>query len=78
VSWIDLGKRRSIHAIANTWIRLSEELTNFENYIAPTDHERSRREEAMKTVKSTILEIWPKVQVETYGSVVTGLELPSR
>ncbi|KAJ2957370.1 hypothetical protein NQZ79_g6912 [Umbelopsis isabellina] len=57
--------------------RLSKEIHNFIEYIAPTSKETRLREDAIEAISDTVKNLWPSAEVQVYGSFKTSLVLPS-
>lgn len=57
--------------------RLSKEIQNFIEYIAPTTQETRLREDAIEAISDTVKSLWPSAGVQVYGSFKTNLVLPS-
>ncbi|KAG2185836.1 hypothetical protein INT43_002273 [Umbelopsis isabellina] len=57
--------------------RLSKEIHNFIEYIAPTSKETRLRKDAIEAISDTVKSLWPSTEVQVYGSFKTNLVLPS-
>ncbi|CEG70706.1 hypothetical protein RMATCC62417_06552 [Rhizopus microsporus] len=65
-------------SITDSISRLSQEILDFEKYIAPTDHEQRLRSDALNMIQRLIESMFsPMPVVEAFGSFVTSLALPS-
>ncbi|KAI9476611.1 hypothetical protein BDB00DRAFT_859845 [Zychaea mexicana] len=58
-------------------VRLSEEIKEFEEYLAPTTFETRSRHDLFQTIRSIALQNYPEATVEPFGSFETQLLLPS-
>ncbi|KAG0303016.1 hypothetical protein BGZ98_007058 [Dissophora globulifera] len=56
---------------------LTQEVTEFVNYLLPTKHEHEVRFLAFKRIKNALLTIWPEAEIQMFGSYETGLYLPT-
>ncbi|XP_037831817.1 terminal nucleotidyltransferase 4A isoform X2 [Kryptolebias marmoratus] len=74
---------------ANTWtpwktrkykpgvLGLHEEVVDFYNFMSPRPEEAAMRKEVVTRIKRIITELWPKADVQIFGSFSTGLYLPT-
>eukprot|EP00048_Salpingoeca_helianthica_P021044 m.10030 g.10030 ORF g.10030 m.10030 type:complete len:371 (+) comp5524_c0_seq1:15-1127(+) len=58
-------------------LALHQEILDFAEYMKPTAAETAMRTELVDRIRSTVLELWPKAKVEVFGSVRTGMFLPT-
>lgn len=58
--------------------RLHQEIEEFYDYMTASREEHELRLKVINNVKSIILSLWPKAQVEVFGSFKTSLYLPTR
>ena len=58
-------------------IGLHEEIEDFYDYMQLTDEERAMREYVITSVKKVVLRLWPKAEMNVFGSFCTGLYLPT-
>ena len=56
---------------------LHQEIEDFYEYIKPRPSEVRMRMDIISRVRSIVHSLWPKARVEPFGSVVTGLFLPT-
>ncbi|CAB3362660.1 Hypothetical predicted protein [Cloeon dipterum] len=56
---------------------LHEEVKDFYTYMSPTKEEQKMRETVVEQIKKVILGLYPKANVEVFGSFRTGLYLPT-
>lgn len=57
---------------------LHQEIEDFYQYMTPTPEEHSMRLEVVRKIKDIIYQLWPKAEVQVFGSFATGLYLPTR
>ncbi|XP_037549270.1 terminal nucleotidyltransferase 4A [Nematolebias whitei] len=56
---------------------LHEEVVDFYNFMSPRPEEAAMRKEVVTRIKRIINELWPKADVQIFGSFSTGLYLPT-
>ncbi|KAM9310816.1 terminal nucleotidyltransferase 4A-like [Pholidichthys leucotaenia] len=56
---------------------LHEEIVDFFSFMSPIPEEEALRRDVVSRMERVILDLWPTVQVEVFGSFSTGLYLPS-
>lgn len=56
---------------------LHHEILYFARFVSPTSVETRYRENAVKTTRIIVQELWPKSQLKLFGSYATGIYLPS-
>lgn len=56
---------------------LNEQIKHFVDWVAPTKEERIMREDVCKRIENVVTQIWPTATVETIGSTLTNLCVPT-
>jgi len=72
VPWL---KKKSLK-IACPVFRMSQEIMDFHDYLAPSEKSIADRELVKEMLSSTIKELWPTSEVGVFGSTATKLFLP--
>ncbi|KAI8079627.1 uncharacterized protein B0P05DRAFT_541372 [Gilbertella persicaria] len=62
---------------SNKLERLSNEIKDFESYIAPTKKEQLNRDTLLYSITQLVDSLWPGNTVTPFGSSVTGLQFPA-
>jgi len=58
-------------------VGLHEEILDFYDFLKPTKEEHEMRSHVIKSVRDVVVEMWPHVKVEVFGSFRTNLYLPT-
>eukprot|EP00271_Cylindrocystis_brebissonii_P018746 TRINITY_DN5444_c0_g2_i1.p1 TRINITY_DN5444_c0_g2~~TRINITY_DN5444_c0_g2_i1.p1 ORF type:complete len:744 (-),score=129.75 TRINITY_DN5444_c0_g2_i1:1014-3245(-) len=61
----------------NPLLRLHKEIVEFVNFVTATPSEEEERLAAIARVSDVIGNIWPRCEVQVFGSYATGLHLPT-
>ncbi len=67
----------SCRAIHSPLLRLHQEIAAFSDFLEPSEEEAQMRRDAIDRVTAVIHGIWPHAEVKVFGSVGTGLYLPT-
>lgn len=72
-SWFQGCKRR----LKSPMLQLHNEIIKFCDFVSPTPEEEDSRKEAVERIFGVIKYVWPHCNPEVFGSVRTGLYLPT-
>lgn len=71
--WKPRGKRYRLPGV----LGLHEEIKDFYEYMSPTKEEANMRSDVVDRIRAVINGLWPKADVQIFGSFRTGLYLPT-